>query len=389
MRSRAPSYIQAFSVRIALGFYSHSGYSESNLRGIAAFVRPNRAWTFDLIGPSLAGTERLLARKPDGILLGVSDDTVLELVERSRVPAVCTGAPSTRNISQVGNDEVLVGQLAAQHFITRGFRRFAYVARTGTHPDARLLAFEAHLAALGFDCAVFEGTRGSDPTQSLAEDDPALSNWLQTLSKPVGLFCMFDHQAWIVAEHCRRARIGVPNDIAILGVDNHETTCLLADPPLSSIQTASERIGYEAAALLERLMAAPGASREVICVPPVRVVNRRSTDAVAASDHLVGHAMSLMRKELSSPRTIESICDELKCSRRSLERRFHTCTGMTPAQTWGRFRVEEAQRLLADTDLSVEAIATATGFGDGRQVAVAIRKATGLTPTLFRRNASH
>jgi len=117
-------------------------------------------------------------------------------------------------------------------------------------------------------------------------------------------------------------------------------------------------------------------------------VNRRSTDAVAASDKLVAHGLSLMRTHISSELGIDDICGALKCSRRSLERRFHAGTGMSPAQAWQRFRVEEAERLLADTDLSVETIAERTGLGDGRQVAAAVRKATGLTPMKFRRNAS-
>jgi len=375
-------------VRIGLGYFNFSGYSEANLLGIANFVRPNRPWALDLLEPTLAGMERLLARKPDGVLIGGSDDRVLALLLRAGVPFVSTGAPSKRQINQVGNDERLIGELAAQHFITRGFKRFAYVARTGTHPDARLHAFESYLAERSYSCAVFEGTHGSDLTNLLTEDDPPLTAWLLGLPKPCAVFCMYDQQAWVVAEQCRRAKIGVPNELAILGVDNHATTCLLADPPLSSIQSASVRIGYEAAALLERILEARGREPETICLPPVRVVNRRSTDAVAASDKLVAHGLSLMRTHISSELGIDDICSALKCSRRSLERRFHAGTGMSPAQAWQRFRVEEAERLLADTDLSVETIAERTGLGDGRQVAAAVRKATGLTPMKFRRNAS-
>lgn len=374
-------------MRVGLGFFDHSGFSEGNLRGIAAFVRPNRPWTFDIIGPTLPGIDRLLGLKPDGLLLCVSDDRVLERAERSGVPTVNMGAPTTRRISQVTNDETLVGVLAAQHFITRGYKRFAYVARTGTHPDARFNAFRSHLAKCGYTCAVFDGTHGVDLTCSLTEDDPPLTDWLVALPKPVGVFCMYDMQAWVVADRCLRAGIGVPNEVAVLGVDNHLATCLLAAPPLSSIQTASERIGYEASALLERMMADPKAEPRLIQVPPVRVVNRRSTDAVAASDKLVGHAMTLMRAQISKPEGIEHLCQQLKCSRRSIERRFDACLGMSPAQAWACFRVEEALRLLADTDLSVETIAARAGFGDGRQVAAAVRKATGQTPSAFRRHA--
>ncbi|MDX2053699.1 MAG: substrate-binding domain-containing protein [Polyangiaceae bacterium] len=375
-------------MRVGLGFFNHAGWSEANLKGIASFARPNRPWTFDLLAPTLEGIEQLIALKPDGLLLGTSDDEVLARVERSGIPAVNTGAPSPRQVHQVGNDEQLIGVLAAKHFITRGYKRFAYVARTGTHPDARLDAFSAHLGTVGAECSVYAGTRGSNPAVSLVEDDDSLAEWLKALAKPVAVFCMFDYQAWVVAEECLRAGIKVPADVAVLGVDNQLAQCLLCNPPLSSIQTAAERIGYEAAALLERVLASPKLGRQILMVPPVRIVNRRSTDAVAASDRLVGFAMTLMRDNLGKGLSIEDVCSKLKCSRRSLERRFHACIGMTPAQTWARFRVEEAQRLLADTDLTVEAIASHTGLGDGRQVAAAIRKATGLTPMKFRRNAS-
>jgi LacI family transcriptional regulator len=374
-------------MRVALGFFAHTGYSDGVLRGVAAFARPHRQWVFDRVAPTLAGAQRLLNQAPDGVLLCTSDERVLEVFERVKIPVVNTGAPAPgRRVAQVLNDEAAVGEMAARYFIARGYRQFAYASRVGGHPDARLTAFQATLAKQGFSrCAVFESAREREFTPS--ERRIGLSQWLRELPKPVALFCMYDAQASTVAEHCRAAGIAVPAEIAILGVDNDITGCSLADPPLSSIQTAAERIGYEAAQLLDRYFSEGGWQVRTLKVPPVRVVSRRSTDAVAVPDKLVEAALRMMQADLARTSSFETFCERLKCSRRSLERRFQSVMSQSPSHAWAGLRLHEAERLLVETDLAVEEVARRTGFGDSRQLAAAVRKSTGMVPSQFRRHA--
>lgn len=375
-------------MRIGLGLESATGYAEGVLLGVAAYARPARAWTFDHGDSSLQGIERLLAQKPDGVVFCSSDNQVINLIAAAKVAAVNAHfweppAP----MGSVASDDHVVGELAAEHFLARGHRRFAYFPRTGWAVDARLHGFTAALARSGATPATFEGVPPSVGRKEAAYEK-ALLHWLQELPKPVAIFCANDRFAWHVSERCRRLKLRVPTHVAILGVDNDRVICSLADPPLSSVQTGSERIGYEAARLLEQLMAGGVPESRHVLVQPVRVVGRRSTDAVVAEDKLVAGALRHMKSHLVDNIGLELLAKRLHCSRRTLERRFREVLGVSPAHAWTRFRLEEAQHLLADSELKLPLVAELSGFREAKYLSEAFKKLTGQTPGKFRHLAT-
>ncbi len=183
-------------------------------------------------------------------------------------------------------------------------------------------------------------------------------------------------------------RVVVPEEIAILGVDDDAAVCTLADPPLSTIQIGGERMGYAAAELLnEMLTQNKREPKPAILVQPIRVVGRLSTAAVGVKDPLIHRALLHLITRHADKACMRQIVTSLPCSRSTFERRFHQSTGLSPLQACVRFRLEEARRLLVKTDLAVEEIAEQSGFGDILQLQVAFRKLFKQTPTQFRRYA--
>lgn len=375
-------------MRIGLCLEHYSGYEDGLLRGIGAYTRPHKAWSFDQAWPTLAGITGVLAQRPDGLIVRTGNPVLLELIRTANVCTVnITNQPHVAGIGQVCNDNRGIGAMAAEHFLRRGHTRFGYYACQPDRVDERLLGFQEQLQLSGFASQVFQDSPDQVSANELEAYESELSKWLMDMPKPVAIFCDGDRFAWIIVERCRRLALRVPDDVAILGVDNVASMCALADPPLSSIQTASERIGFEAAQLLDRMMSPRAPKELVIQVPPVRVVNRRSTDGVSVGDVLVHEALEYMRAHLIDTGGIEQLCDHFGCSRRTLERRFRERLGYTPAEAWARFRLEEAQRLLADTSLTLSAVAERCGFHLPKQMASVFRRMTKRAPRDFRRLA--
>jgi len=193
---------------------------------------------------------------------------------------------------------------------------------------------------------------------------------------------MNDRHARELSQECTALGLRIPEDVAILGVDN-DVNCLLGHPQLSSVQTSVQRIGYEAAQLLDELISQRGKKRE-IRVPPAQVVSRASTTEIVGSDKIVRAVLHYMRQHLTDSEGMERVCERFGVSRRQLERRFATATGSTPAQAWADFRLEEAKRLLTQTTLSLEHTAKQCGYGDSKRLTASFKKATGMTPRKFR-----
>lgn len=392
MRIFATSELSSLAMRIGLAIDRRGSPSEMLLSGIATYARPSSEWVLKWEQPTAAGVERLLQLGVDGILAKHLDAQGLALIERSEIPAVhMTSALNSPRIASVDNDDRAIGQMAADHFVNRGYQHFGYYAQPRDSIDPRIEGFDATLRERGRSCLVAEAdpghpahTRSSEPSARKASE--ALRAWLSGLPKPIAIFCRSDNAALSVAEHCRELSIVVPDEVAILGVDNDVAVCSLADPPLSSVQIAGERMGYVAAELLNELMTQNKNARAIF-VQPIRVVDRRSTDAIGAKDLMVARALMLLLDHHSDPDCMHQIITSLPCSRRTFERKFRESTGLSPVQAWLRFRLEEARCLLVKTELAVEEVAERSGFGDILQLQVAFRKAFRQTPTQFRRYA--
>ncbi len=212
--------------------------------------------------------------------------------------------------------------------------------------------------------------------------------WLGQLEKPVGLFAWNPDIALHVIEACSRAEVRVPGDIAVLSGDEDRSKCELSKPTISAIEIPAAQIGYEAAALLDRLMAGEPAPREPILVDPSgKLTIRESTDVTDQAESAVYRAMNFIRDHAGEPISVGQVADNLVVSLRSLERIFRRVLGRSPHAEIRRVRIEAAKKLLLETDWPVEKVAQAAGLTSGPYLHRVFFREMGLTPGDFRRRS--
>jgi LacI family transcriptional regulator len=215
-----------------------------------------------------------------------------------------------------------------------------------------------------------------------------LKKWLQSLPKPVAVLACDDDRGREVLEACQDASLAVPEDVAVLGVDNDELLCEISDPPLSSIALDTQRGGYEAAAALDRLMAGQPVSNRRILVEPTRVVSRRSTDVFALQDRPIAMAVRFINDHVRHSIGVIDVMRYVGLSRRTLEVRFRKVMGRSVLEEITRSRLERARHLLLETDLPIQAVAESVGLKDANYLARVFHRETGMSPTAFRRHNS-
>ena len=180
----------------------------------------------------------------------------------------------------------------------------------------------------------------------------------------------------------------VPEQIAVIGVDNDEVLCRLGDPPLSSVKLNLERIGYEAAALLEHLMKGKKPPTSPILIAPIGIQTRRSTDTVAIEDPLIARAMRYIQQNACSCIGVEEIANHCNASRRHIERNFTKFLGATPNEHIVRAKVARAKQLLSETDYTLDIVAEKSGFNHAAYLSVLFKKHLGETPGEYRRKVT-
>ena len=214
-----------------------------------------------------------------------------------------------------------------------------------------------------------------------------LAQWLGELPKPIGVMACNDDRGREVLEACRDARLLVPEQIAVVGVDNDELLCDLADPPLSSVALNAETGGYRVAALLDKMMRGQVRRKQTLVVEPLHVIVRRSTDIIALDDADVASALRFLHDNAMRPIGVADVVRHVQLSRRSLEIRFQNAVGRTVHAEIQRVRIERAKQLLIETDLPIPKVAEATGFGSASYLGQVFRQILETTPARFRRKA--
>jgi LacI family transcriptional regulator len=219
-----------------------------------------------------------------------------------------------------------------------------------------------------------------DPVRRFA----AIAQCLAKLPKPSGVFAAYDTRAHEILNVCRHEGITVPDEIALVGVDNEELLCRLAFPPLTSIALNSKRMGYLAAALLDQMMSGKNVSPDVHLVEPVGIVCRQSTDILAIKDALVGRAVRFIREHACDGINVNDLLREVPLSRRVLESRFRKILERSPHDEIVKTRIRRVKGLLRETDLPLSIIAEKTGFEHMEYLSVAFKREEGVSPSAFR-----
>jgi LacI family transcriptional regulator len=330
---------------------------------------------------------RLREWQGDGILARVNPPHMAKALLATGLPVVDLGGPRLEErFPRVLADNTRVAQLAFDHLHGCGLRHFAFCSSPrGLHYllDQRGDEFHRRVADAGFACAELGFWEPGSNNKSL---DDVLAAWLQHLPKPTGILASIDDCGFQVITACRHAGLRVPQEVAVLGVDNDSVLCNMSQPPLSSIDLNGPQIGYEAAALLDRLMQDQKPPAGPILVEPGGVVIRSSTDLLAFSDREMTAALRFIREHACDGIRVRDLLDRTSLSQRELERRFQYYLGRSPKAELLRVQIEQAQRLLSETNLSAKAIANRTGFRSEQYFSDAFFRECGLRPTVYRQH---
>jgi LacI family transcriptional regulator len=382
--------------RVALLIDSSRAYGRGCLRGIAQFVRTQGHWSVYVAdrGPESAPPAWLKDWSGDGIIARVENQKVAAAILELGLPALdlCGLIDDVRCIPLISTDHEAVSRLAFRHFWQRGFRQYAFCGLVGQgFSDQRSAAFSRLVVDAGFDIQVYRpGGSLANQDTSISEGicsvyEQAMANWLRALPKPVALMACNDLRAQQALSACRDAGLVVPDEVAVVGVDNDDIICDFADPPLSSVAPDTRRIGYEAAALLERMMRGEPPPARTVLVPPLSLVARKSSDVLAVDDHQIAHAARLMREHAHEGIAVKDIVKHLTMSRSLFERRFTRIFGHSPKAEILRIRLDRIKLFLAETDYSLSQIASETGFEHPEYMSAIFKIKTGQTPGEYRK----
>lgn len=377
------------TTRVGLVFGYSLAYCREILRGIKRFSESKPNWVFTPIAPEPEALTALKRLKHDGLIAHVFDRELAIALTRFRKPVVnVSGVLPNLKFPRVAVDHVRVGRMAADHLLDLGLRNFAFVGYDDhDFSKGRESGFCDTINRVGFTVASYHEQQAilrRDPT-GLWTWSNSLLKWLHGLPHPVGILASHDIQGIQVSEACRWLGLRVPDDVAIVGVDNDDLLCELARPSLSSVELAADQIGYEAASLLNRMLAGSPPPVKPTLIPPVRVVARQSSDVLFVEDSDVKQAVRFIRTNAHRQLRVQEVLDEVRVSRRSLERRFRGILQRGISEEIRRVHLDKAKSLLTETALSVAEVAAQSGFLDTRHLSVTFRKEVGLPPLSYRR----
>jgi LacI family transcriptional regulator len=361
---------------------------------VANFSRLHGPWNFLHIERGLEEKPPKWLKKwnPDGVIARIETMGLVRSLAALRVPTVDLRAKfKLRGVVTLDTDSVAAAHLAAEHFLERGFRNFAFCGYPGLNfSDQRCEAFGEYLGRRGYDTAVYADAKRSTATLQRETEgalhEPEIARWLATLPRPLAVMACNDARGRQIIDACAQNQIRVPEEVAVIGVDDDEVLCGLSNPPLSSVKPDTERVGYLGAERLHRILRGERVDNATQVIPPCGVVTRASSDVLAVEDRIVAEAMHLIRQRACSGLNVEHLLDLMSVSRATLERRFIKVLARSPKEQIQRLRLQKAQDLLRETSYQLTRIAALTGFKTVAHLSVAFKSHTGFSPGEFRSN---
>jgi LacI family transcriptional regulator len=368
-------------------------YCRSMVRGVTRFANAHGAWEWEVFLADDPDLNRITVRNFDGVISDASNPVSMTKSGNSRLPVVQVF--SSRHPFSVNHDEQQIGAIAAEHLSETGKRLVALGTPAVTSPGwlgLRVAGFCQWARRHDLPVETFP-LGGGIPHPSTPFGKwtavPWIVRWIRSLKKPAGIFCADIHLAREVMSVCRFLEISVPEDIAVVGVDDDEILCLMERPTLSAIITQSEKVGYHAAEMLDRRMRKEIHTRhERLLIPPTGVSARGSTAAVVPGNEALSKALALIRENAHQPLNITELARTSGASRRALELRFRRHLGRSPHQELIRVRLDKAKTLLVGTTMPLAKIAELSGFGDPDNFSRAFRRETGISPRDHRQQHS-
>lgn len=376
---------------VALMIETSSVYGRRLLEGITRYLRTNRNWSIFLEQRELDSVPPrwLKTWRGDGVISRWSSPGVASVLREAGLAAIdLSDRRPPFGLARIRNDDRAIGVMAAEHLLDRGFRSFAYCGFKGEYwAIDRREAFLDTLARSGFAGKVFESSWSWPGAEPWEDEQERIGAWIGLLPKPVGILTCNDVRGLHVLDACQRSALKVPEEVAVVGVDDDSLLCELCHPSLSSIVPNPEQIGFEAAAALDRLMEGGDVGFEERLVSPLGVATRLSTDVLAVDDEHLTSSVRFIRENACQGITVDDVLGRVPLSRSTLERRFRKFLGRSPQAEIRAVQLRRARQLLAETDHAMHRIAELVGFEHSEYFNVAFKREFGQTPGQFRQQA--
>jgi len=375
-------------IQVALLVETSLASGRNILQGIARYLREHRPWSLyhEPQGLADAAPSWLRHWSGDGIIARVQSEAMAEEIRASGVPVVdVLGAAPDPLFPLVHVDNSAIGRMAAEHLLDRGLRNFGYFGIQGENwSQQRYAAFQR--AVLGTDSDVSSCELPRHPLDTLSWQDliGLVTKWVAALPKPAGVFVCSDQRGPLFLEACRRAGVSVPDEVAVIGVDNDEPLCEVCDPPLSSIQASHEMVGYRSAAVLDALMRGADAPTHPILVEPEQVVSRVSTNMLAVEDAGIAQALRLIQERAHEGLKVGDIARQVGLSRSVLQRRFRIHLRRSVHDEILNTKVRYARELLLKSTLPIAVVAQRAGFKHQEYLGMVLKQRLGKTPKAIR-----
>ena len=376
--------------RVLVKVESHARYARDIARGVVAFALGAPGWELNYH----AGSDALpgvLRRYPeaDGVIAQALKPPQIEAVRHAGRPVVLVEQEPVPGLPLVQADNRAVGRLAYDHLASRGFQHFAYWGPSqSSYTHDREAGFFGEARRAGHACYARPHSPFHDAHHYPGTPAPPGSSeagFIAWLPKPVALFAHNTIAARDLAAACRELGLYVPEEVAILGVDNDDLLCEAGTPMLSAIDQGTRRIGHEAAALLDRLMNGEPPPVAPIRVDAATLIERQSTSAFAIQDPDVVEAARFIREHVADGIGVQDVLAHVPLARRTLEVRFKRLLGRTLHEEILRTRVERAEQLLLNSHLAMPEITERCGFTYPSKFSAVFKRTTGMSPTTYRR----
>jgi len=368
-------------------------YNKHILKGITRYSKDHGPWTFCKMPAyyrETMGIDGILKWaqewEADGIIGQFYNKGEVEKFTQANIPVIAQDFKERfSGIPNITGDYKETGRLAANYFLKKGFKNFAFYGFTNiVWSRERAEGFEERIQEAGFNVHYYEH-KGPGAPDLWYYKPSAVAEWLKSLPQPIALMTCDDNQGQHIAEAAKHAGIRIPDEIAILGVDNDEMICELSDTPLSSIELDAEKGGYEAARVMQEMVENKTCKGPNIVVKPTQVVTRVSTDIFASQDKYIVSALKYIHGNLDKNLKVDQVLKEVPLSRRSLEKRFIMTTGYPVYEYIYNQRIERFTQKLLETDMTIFEIALDLGLSDSKNIARQFKQVKGLTPMEYRK----
>lgn len=376
------------SKKVAIFVETSSDYGRRIVSGIAEYLRTNQHWSVFLEqnDKKFQPHDWIRLNNWDGVICRQTDHDLETILIANKVPVVnLNDKYQIPTLPWIGSDHLAIGALGAKYLRHIGTRNYAFCGFTNERwSRLRKEGFGMTVEEFDKQFLVWESVWSGRTIDYWSKDIVRLRHWIASLPKPIGIMAANDVRALHLLEACRQLELVIPEEVAIIGVDDEETLCNLSLPRLTSIRPDCEKIGYQAAVLLDQMMSNSKLTVQSASIQPKGVIARPSTDILAISDSLVIKTIKKLRNENRKYCDINNIAKELKISRKMLDKRFENALHRTPADVFKWVLISRIQKLLLDTDMPLSQIAKIEGLVSSQNMNVIFKNIVGVSAGTYR-----